>query len=162
MIVMLMLLIDTNYEEAAYYLIGKLGEGNALQITDGVIITWRSRESVERALLSLKEKVISKVSGEGNVELSFALIDLSEEQLARLRTMIRDRLIKLDRETYRHIDAIKNRFDRMSEKRLETEVRFLDKKYESLMNIHNKLKIMTPETEKLIDAMKELRIILRK
>jgi len=68
----------------------------------------------------------------------------------------------LDRETYRHIDSIRNRLDRISEKRLETEMKFLNKRFNSLMLLHNKFKVMTPDTEKMIDLMRELRIMLGK
>lgn len=159
---MLLILINTNYEDAVKYLIDKLGEGEAILITRSSILTWRSRGNVERAILSLKDRVISKVSSEGDIEFSFAIIELTEDQLSKLRTMVRDALVRLDKETYRHADAILHRANKMSEKRLETEMKFLNKRYESLMNIHNQFKIITPETERLIDLMKELRMVLRK
>ncbi|KUO91292.1 MAG: hypothetical protein RXR03_07355 [Thermocladium sp.] len=159
---MLLILINTNYEDALSHLLRDLGDENALAITNDAIITWKSRASVERGLMSLKEKIISKVSGEGDVEFSYALIELSDDQLGSLRTMIRDALVRLDRETYRHIDSIRNRLDRISEKRLETEMKFLNKRFNSLMLLHNKFKVMTPDTEKMIDLMRELRIMLGK
>ncbi|MFP3178727.1 MAG: hypothetical protein RXQ96_07145 [Thermocladium sp.] len=159
---MLLILINTNYEDALSHLLRDLGDENALAITNDAIITWKSRASVERGLMSLKEKIISKVSGEGDVEFSYALIELSDDQLGNLRTMIRDALVRLDRETYRHIDSIRNRLDRISEKRLETEMKFLNKRFNSLMLLHNKFKVMTPDTEKMIDLMRELRIMLGK
>ncbi|MFP3297981.1 MAG: hypothetical protein RXO22_02705 [Thermocladium sp.] len=159
---MLLILINTNYEDALSHLLRDLGDENALAITNDAIITWKSRASVERGLMSLKEKIISKVSGEGDVEFSYALIELSDDQLGSLRTMIRDALVRLDRETYRHVDSIRNRLDRISEKRLETEMKFLNKRFNSLMLLHNKFKVMTPDTEKMIDLMRELRIMLGK
>jgi len=157
---MLLILINTNYEDALDYLLRNVGDENALAITSDAIITWKSRASIERSLMSLKEKIISKVSGEGDIEFSYAVIELSDDQLGSLRTMIRDALVKLDRETYRHIDSIRNRLGRISEKRLETEMRFLNKRFNSLMLLHNKFKVMTPDTEKMIDLMKELKIML--
>ncbi len=60
-----------------------------LRITRGVIVTWRSREEVERAVLRVKDVIIRRLEeGFEGVEFLYSIIELSEEQYKSIRNLI--------------------------------------------------------------------------
>jgi len=125
-----------------------------LVIMPGVILTWRPRDDVEAIMSRIKDDAVRLMEGGARVEFSYAIINLSPDQLNQLKPMIRRRL---EEECTRMLRRGESLLRRLKSGR-NIDLRRYSEDFERIVKIHRVLGVEHSEFRKLVEFYRELRI----
>ncbi|GEM_PF-965482 len=128
------------------------------EIASNVVISWKSRNEVERCLLKIKDDIIRRIeTSRERVELTYSIIELSNEQYRALRNLVSKRLEKECDKLIRRVENIINKLKACSKdevKKIRREFLAIDKEYKRIVNLHSALDVKHALFEKLIHLMR--------
>ncbi|NPB01261.1 MAG: hypothetical protein GXO10_07790 [Crenarchaeota archaeon] len=147
---------DEVLEEAEKY-IEELG----LRITRGVIITWRSREEIEKRMLKVKDVIIRRLEeGFEGIEFLYSIIELSEDQYKNVRNLVIKKLeilctslINKVEKLVEDVKSCKGREVRKYRKVLQE----IEESFRKIAEFHKVFDVRHSIFDKLNRAMSELR-----
>ncbi|MFB6470884.1 MAG: hypothetical protein TU36_006610 [Vulcanisaeta sp. AZ3] len=134
--------------------LGNLG----LEVTPNVIISWRSRDEIERKIMSIKEELTNMMERGFEGEFAYAIIELSDEQFRAVRSLI---VRRLEIENQRLISYGENLLKRLRSQRSERIMREytrFDRQYRWLVMAHEAFNVKHGLLDKIMDLARELRI----
>lgn len=132
-----------------------------LKILQGIIITWKSRDEIEKRIMKIKDYLIEKFeTGVENVEFIVSVIELTEEQYKSIRVLVSKKLEVECRKLLKRIEGLLGRVrssDRKIIRSLRQEFTRIENDFKRLTELHKYFDIRHSIFEKVNEAMSILR-----
>ena len=132
--------------------------GLGLSILPNVVISWLSKQEVERRLLSVKEKMIDIIERGFEGEFAYAIIELTDEQFRVIRPLVVRRLESDSQRLISWGEALLRRIRSQRGEKIRREFSRFDREYRQLVSMHNVFDVNSELLNKVMELARELRV----